>query len=109
MPPPLTLCSEMQEGQASAPVPGLVPFGFWACPVSRKHPCRGRRQGFSRAALSYLRGSVTGMVSRPAPPRLHSGPGAAGQISWKLPQAPGGGPFSASGYLGCWTGVGARI
>ena len=28
MPPPLTLCSGMQEGQASAPAPGLVLVGF---------------------------------------------------------------------------------
>ena len=46
------------------------------CPVSRKHPCRGRRQGFfptTRAALSYLRVSVARMVSRPAHPCLDPG------------------------------------
>ena len=30
--------------------PGLVPFGFWSCPMSRMDPCRGLRPGFSRAA-----------------------------------------------------------
>ena len=64
----------------------------------RKDPCRGCGAGFSRAALAYLRFSVTRAVDC-ARPLLFStrGPGAAGQISWRSRQIPGEGtrvPFT---------------
>ena len=65
----------MQKGQANA-CPWVGAGRVWTYLVSGKRPCRGRRPGLSRMALSPA--GFGQMVSRPAPPRLHPGAGRRG-------------------------------
>ena len=61
---------------------GLVPFGFWSCPVVEDGPLPGPQTGLLPGGPAYLRFSVTRAVDCARPLLVPTrGPGAAGRIS----------------------------
>ena len=97
--------ADTSQGQAGARL--VDPMRERGRPLSRFRPPSVRQGHSPRRGLRFsgtvflpVGRSALGMAARPAPPRLHPGPGSAIQISWNRVRLPGQGRKALAGLSG---------